>query len=82
MKEDLIKNINKIHTTKLGKERIIKNLKLQNTNPVTYCIEKVKEKTSTITLKGKNYYIENNDEIITINKYSYTIITAHKTKKS
>ena len=80
MKNELIKNLNKIHTTELGKERIKKNLKIEN-EPVEYCKEIIKKENSKITLKGKNYYIENKAEIITINKNSYTIITAHKIKK-
>ena len=80
MKEELTKNINKIHTTEMGKERITKNLNLKNIDPVTYCINVLKNGNSIVELKGKNYYIKNENEIITINKYSYTIITAHKIK--
>jgi len=52
MKNELIKNINKIHTTELGKERIKKNLKIEN-EPVEYCKEIIKKENSKITLKGK-----------------------------
>ena len=34
----------------------------------------------TITRKGKNWYCELKNIIITINAYSYTIITAHLQK--
>ena len=34
MKEELIKNIEKLHTTKLGEVRIQKNLNLSDTNVV------------------------------------------------
>ena len=53
----LLDNINKIHTTELGVDRIKRNLKIDIVDVVEYCkIENVK---------------------ITINSYSYTIITAH-----
>ena len=33
-----------------------------------------------IIRKGKNWYVSIDDIIITVNAYSYTIITAHKEK--
>ena len=77
MLDKLINNINKIHTTKLGIERIKNNLKLNTNNVVEYCKEKILNKKTKITKKGKNYYCEIENIIITINSYSYTIITAH-----
>ena len=74
---NLLLNIDKIHTTNLGIERIKKNLSI-NTNPVEYCINIINNKDSNIYKKGKNYYVEYNNIIITINSYTYTIITAHK----
>ena len=71
----LLQNMDKIHTTKLGIDRIKNNLKLNTNNVVEYCKEKIKK--SKITKKGKNYYCEIDNIIITINKHSYTIITAH-----
>lgn len=79
MTNELIENLDKIHTTKMGIDRIKKNLNL-DCDPVEYCKSKIKNNNSKITIKEKNYYIENKDEIITINKYSFTIITAHKVK--
>ena len=40
----------------------------------------LKNKDTITYKKGKNYYCETDNLIITINSYSYTIITAH-TKK-
>ena len=74
---DLLNNINKIHTTKMGKERIKKNLKLDNIDVVEYCINKIKDKDCIIYKQGKNYYCEIDNIRITINSYNYTIITAH-----
>lgn len=75
--ETLTNNIDKIHTTKLGIERIKRNLKLNTNNIVEYCKEKIIDKNTKITKKGKNYYCEIDNIVITINSYSYTIITAH-----
>lgn len=78
MNKELINNINKIHTTKLGVSRIKNNLKIEGIDAVSYCKDIVLNKDSIITKKGKNYYCELEDIIITINSYSYTIITAHR----
>jgi len=75
--ETLIKNIDKIHTTKLGIERIKRNLKQNTNNVVEYCKEKILDKNTKITKQGKNYYCKKDNIVITVNSYSYTIITAH-----
>ena len=79
-KDELILNLDKIHTTELGIIRIKKNLGLETDDIVNYCKNKIKE-SSNIIKKGKNFYIFANDFIITVNSYSYTIITAHKIKE-
>jgi len=73
----LLNNIDKLHTTELGVSRIKRNLNI-NEDVVEYCKKIILNKNSDIYKKGKNYYCENNNIIITINSYSYTIITAHK----
>ncbi len=77
-KIDLINNINKIHTTELGKERIKRNLNLKTDDVVNWCKEKIKEEECEITKIGKNYSAIIDNIKITINAYSFTIITAHK----
>lgn len=77
-KEILISNIDKIHTTKMGIDRIKKNLKINIDNVVEYCIDKILDKNCEIYKQGKNWYCEIDNIRITINSYSYTIITAHK----
>ena len=74
--KELIDNIDKIHTTKLGVERIKQNLNI-NSDVIDYCKGVILNKDSDIYIKGKNYYCKLNNIIITINKRSYTIITAH-----
>lgn len=76
-KEELLKNIDKIHTTEMGIDRICKNLEIDE-EPVNYCISKLKKEDSVVTKKGKNYYVNVDDCTITINSSSFTIITAHK----
>lgn len=76
-KQILLDNINKVHTTEMVINRIIKNLKLNTNDVVEYCKNKVLDKNCNIYKQGKNWYCEIENIIITINSYSYTIITAH-----
>ena len=76
-KQILLDNINKVHTTEMGINRIIKNLKLNTNDVVEYCKNKLLDKNCNIYEQGKNWYCEIENIIITINSYSYTIITAH-----
>ena len=76
-REILLSNIDKIHTTKMGIDRIKNNLKLDTDDVVNYCKNKNLDKKSNVNKRGKNWYCEIDHIIITINAYSYTIITAH-----
>lgn len=78
METEIVANIDKIHTTELGAIRIKRNLSLQTDNIVEWCKEKIQNPSALITRKGKNWYIEIEDCIITVNAYSFTIITAHQ----
>ena len=77
-KEQLLHNINKIHTTQLGFNRIKNNLGLETNEIVNYCQNTIKDNNSQINKIGKNYYCTLDNIIITVNSKSYTIITAHK----
>lgn len=77
---ELILNLNKLHTTDLGIERIKRNLCLDADDVINWCRKKIEEPDSSIVRKGKNWYIDAVDCTITVNAYSYTIITAHKLK--
>ena len=79
-KEILISNIDKVHTTEMGIDRIKKNLKLDTNDVVGFCKSKILDKNCNIYKKGKNWYCEIDRIKITINSYSYTIITAHLIK--
>lgn len=76
-KEILLLKIDKVHTTKMGIDRIKRNLKLDTNDVVEYCKNKVIDKNCNIYKQGKNWYCEIDNIKITINSYSYTIITAH-----
>lgn len=76
-KKILLENADKIHTTKMGADRIRRNLKLDTDDVVTYCKNKVLGENCHIYRQGKNWYCEIDNSRITINAYSYTIITAH-----
>lgn len=79
-KQILLDNITKVHTTEMGVDRIKRNLKLDTNDVVDYCKQKVLQEMCNIYRQGKNWYCEIGDIKITINAYSYTIITAHKIK--
>ena len=79
-KEILLGNLDKVHTTGLGAERIKRNLSLDTEDAVAWCINKIKDKNCKISRTGKNWYAEVDNCIITVNAYSYTIITTHKQK--
>lgn len=79
-KQILLDNISKVHTTEMGIDRIKKNLKLNTNDVVEFCKNKILDKNCNIYKQGKNWYCEIDNIIITINSYSYTIITAHLIK--
>ena len=79
-KNELLMNIYKIHTTHLGISRIKRNLGIEE-DVVEFCKNKVLDKNCNIYKQGKNWYCEIDNIKITINSYSYTIITAHKLKR-
>ena len=76
-KEILLSNIKRIHTTEMKIDRIKKNLKIDINDVVEYCKNKILDKNCNIYKQGKNWYCEIDNIRITINSYSYTIITAH-----
>ena len=80
MKNDLIENIEKLHTTPMGVERIRRNLELSDDvkDVVVWCRQKILDTDAEFIRQGKNQYVRINDCIFTVNAYSYTIITAKK----
>ena len=76
-KKILLSNIDKVHTTEMGIDRIKRNLELDTNDVVEYCKNKILDKDCNIYKQGKNWYCEIDDIKITINSYNYTIITTH-----
>lgn len=81
MKNPLIENIGRVHTTEMGVGRIKKNLALGAIDVVEWCRERILDENARIERNGKNWYVMIDDNVITVNASSYTIITAHKEKK-
>ena len=77
----LLNNLDKVHTTEMGVDRIKRNIEVDVEDIVAYCIDKIKQENAVIEREGKNYYVTVDGIIITVNASSYTIITAHKEKK-
>ncbi|MDR0963849.1 MAG: DUF3781 domain-containing protein [Clostridium sp.] len=74
-------DIEKLHTTPMGIDRIRRNLSLDIEDVVTWCKEAVRTTdTSAIYRQGKNWYVTGDGFVLTINAHSHTIITAHKSK--
>ena len=83
MKNDLIENIETLHTTPMGVDRIRRNLSLGDDveDVVEWCRQKILDTNADITRQGKNWYVKIDGCVITVNAYSFTIITAHLKKK-
>ncbi len=79
---ELLTELDALHTTELGDKRIRNNLKLNVSDVIEWCREQIKKEDAVITRKGKNFYIYVSGCVITVNAYSFTIITAHKNKKN
>lgn len=75
---ELLLNLDKLHTTELGEQRIKRNLSLEFDDAVDWCKQRIEDENAVIERIGKNWYIFVDNFIITVNGYSCTIITAHK----
>ena len=78
--KELLDNIEKIHSTEMGIERIKKNLRLDEVDVIEWCKEKLNDPNAVIERQGKNWYVRIDGCEITVNAKSYTIITAHRGK--
>lgn len=75
--ELLIENIDRLHTTPMGIDRIKRNLQSDTDDVVGYCKDLILNPQCRIARHGKNWCCETGKTRITVNSYSYTIITAH-----
>ena len=83
MSNALLENIEKLHTTTMGVERIRRNLSLGEDvkDVVAFCRQEILDDSAVITRQGKNWYVRIDGCEITVNAKSYSIITAHRGKK-
>lgn len=79
MSNELLTNLDRLHSTALGLERVKKNLGLDVRDVVLWCKEQTKAADEIVRM-GKNWYVYAGNARITVNAHSYTIITAHKGK--
>ncbi|MGI5972431.1 MAG: DUF3781 domain-containing protein [Oscillospiraceae bacterium] len=80
MDNDLLANLDKLHTTEMGIDRMKRNLKIDEADVVKYCYGMILNPKAFIQWKGKNWYVYIENVKITVNAHSYTIITAHKSQ--
>ncbi|MFR1050130.1 MAG: DUF3781 domain-containing protein [Lachnospirales bacterium] len=80
MDNDLLANLDKLHTTEMGIDRMKRNLKIDEADVVKYCYGMILNPKAFIQRKGKNWYVYIENVKITVNAHSYTIITAHKSQ--
>lgn len=78
MENILIANLDKVHTTDMGVGRIRRNLGLDDIDVVAWCKSKILEPSADIKRQGKNWYVDVDECVITVNASSYTIITCHR----
>ena len=80
MDKELIDNIDRVHTTEMGEDRIRRNLGLGGTDAAVWCRERILDGNSVMERRGKNWYVHADGCVITVNAGSCTIITAHREK--
>jgi hypothetical protein len=68
--QDLTANLNKLHTTPMGVERVRRNLGLQINDVVSWCKEAV-QNADLLMQAGKNWYVYKGGVSITINAKSF-----------
>ncbi len=60
-KQILFNNIDKVHTTDMGIERIKRNLSLDEVDVVEWCKSKIMSEKAEISRQEKNWYISTED---------------------
>ena len=70
-----------LHTTTMGEDRIRRNAAPDEEDVIAWCKERITAPEAVIERRGKNFYITSGGCTLTVNAGSYTVITAHKSKK-
>lgn len=73
-------NLDKLHSTELRELRIKKNLSLDSESAAEWCRTQISSDDALVTRKGKNRYVLIGNCVMTVNAYSFTIITAHRSR--
>ena len=73
-------DIDRLHTTELGVVRIAGNIGIPVAEALNWCKSRISDPCTKKYRKGKNWYYETEDAVITVNASSLTIITAHRRK--
>ena len=76
--DGLLNSLDKLHTTKLGEERIRKNIGENVPNVIEWAKTQITRSDADIKRVGKNYQVTAGRYRITVNAGSLTLITAHK----
>ena len=63
---ELLKNLDELHTTELGVVRIKRNLSLDTDDVVDQCKTKINSSNAVIISKGKNWYANVASKIIKV----------------
>jgi len=72
-------DVDKLHTTELGTERIRHNLSLETDDVVAWCKRAILDTgDASVSRKGKNWYVQCPACVITVNANNGTLITAHR----
>ncbi len=75
--------LDRLHTTKLGAERIRRNLALSGEEDiVAWCRHRIAAPGTVVRRQGKNWYVHAEGIVFTVNAASFTIITAHREKRN
>lgn len=78
-KEEMLGKLDKLHTTPMCEARIRLNMK-PTKDVVAWALDIIKDPRTRVTRKGKNYYVQLNNVMLTVTSGSMTIITAHYIK--
>ncbi|MDE5607826.1 MAG: DUF3781 domain-containing protein [Muribaculaceae bacterium] len=80
MTDDCKIDIERLHTTALGAERIRRNLGLSpDADPLACCVKLITSPGALTERCGKNIYVTVGQIRITVNASAMSVITAHKT---
>ncbi len=75
--------LDRLHTTELGAERIRRNLALSGEEDiVAWCRHRIAAPGTVVRRQGKNWYVHAEGIVFTVNAASFTLITAHRDKQN